>query len=165
MDTRRECLDHLFRFVQSGNIDEAAVAGGTILAYLATLEGKTVQLAALARLREDLTKRLEKSGVSEDAEDRHIAIEDALAKAHATLQKSSGGSLSPGKAALRLDGFQIAWRAQGRDRARKLWTSSSRGEPCVQTHCVCEGFLCPYRFRPLDLHCPDRPATQFLTTR
>jgi hypothetical protein len=64
------------------------VAGGTILAYLATLEGKTVQLAALARLREDLTKRLEKTGVSEEAEDRHIAIEDALAKAHATLQKS-----------------------------------------------------------------------------
>ena len=88
MDTRRECLDHLFRFVQSGNIDEAAVAGGTILAYLATLEGKTVQLAALARLREELTKRLEKTGVSDEAEDRHIAIEDALAKAHATLQKS-----------------------------------------------------------------------------
>ena len=54
----------------------------------ATLEGKTVQLAALARLREDLTKRLEKTGVSDEAEDRHIAIEDALAKAHATLQKS-----------------------------------------------------------------------------
>ena len=88
MDTRRECLDHLVRFVQSGNIDEAAVAGGTILAYLATLEGKTVQLAALARLREELAKRLEKTGVSDEAEDRHIAIEDALAKAHATLQKS-----------------------------------------------------------------------------
>ena len=71
MDTRQECLNHLFRFVQSGNIDEAAVAGGTILAYLATLEGKTVQLAALARLREELTKRLEKTGVADEAEDRH----------------------------------------------------------------------------------------------
>ena len=88
MDTRQECLDHLVRFVQSGNIDEAAVAGGTILAYLATLEGKTVQLTALSRLQKHLTKLLEKTGVSEEAEDRHVAIEDALAKAHATFQKS-----------------------------------------------------------------------------
>jgi hypothetical protein len=88
MDKRQECLDHLFRFVQSGSIDEAAVAGGTILAYLATLEGKTAQLAALARLQGDLTKLLEKTAVSEEAEDRHVAIEDALAKARATLQNS-----------------------------------------------------------------------------
>ena len=95
MDTRRECLDHLFRFVQSGNIDEAAVAGGTILAYLATLEGKTIQLAALARLREDLTKRLEKTGASEEAEDRHIAIEDALAKAHRYISEVVSESFRP----------------------------------------------------------------------
>jgi hypothetical protein len=86
MNTRDECLDHLFKFVQSGNIDEAAVAGGTILAYLATLDGKNAQLAALARLQQDLSKRLDKAGVSEEAEDRHVAIEDALATARATLE-------------------------------------------------------------------------------
>ena len=59
MDTREECLDHLFRFVQSGDIDQAAVAAGTALAYLATLESKASQLAALARLQKDLAHRSE----------------------------------------------------------------------------------------------------------
>jgi hypothetical protein len=88
MDTREECLDHLQKFVVSGNIDQAAAAAGTILAYLATLEGKSAQLAALGRLQKDLASRLG-SGVSGEAEDRHVALEDALGKARATLESKS----------------------------------------------------------------------------
>ena len=88
MNTREECLRHLIKFVLTGDIDQAAVATGTIVAYLATLEGKTAQLAAIGRLQTDLTKRLKGEEVSGDAEDRHIAIEDALAKARATLEKA-----------------------------------------------------------------------------
>ena len=85
MDTREECLDHLEKFILSGDIDQAAAAAGTILAYLATLEGKSAQLAALGRLQKDLGSRLG-NGVSGEAEDRHVAIEDALAKTRATLE-------------------------------------------------------------------------------
>ena len=88
MDTRRECLDHLFRFVQSGNIDEAAVAGGTILAYLATLKGKDGPTCCFGASARGIGEAAGEDRVSDEAEDRHIAIEDALAKAHATLQKS-----------------------------------------------------------------------------
>jgi len=89
MDTREECLDHLIKFIQSGDIDQAAAAAGTILAYVATLEGKPAQLAALGRLQRDLTGRLEALRISGDAEDRHVTIEDALAKARATLEAKS----------------------------------------------------------------------------
>jgi hypothetical protein len=87
MDTREECLDHLLKFIQSG--DQAAAAAGTILAYVATLDGKPAQLAALVRLQSDLTGSLEALRISGDAEDRHVAIEDALAKARATLESKS----------------------------------------------------------------------------
>ncbi len=86
MDTREECLDHLLRFVQSGDIDQVAVAAGAAVAYLATLEGKTAQTAALRRLRADLATLTEEAGISEDAEDRHVAIDDALTKACATIE-------------------------------------------------------------------------------
>jgi hypothetical protein len=89
MDTREECLDHLLKFIQSGNIDQAAAAAGTILAYVATLEGTPAQLAALGRLQKDLTSRLGTVPISGDAEDRHVAIEDALTKARATLESKS----------------------------------------------------------------------------
>jgi hypothetical protein len=89
MDTREECMDHLLKFIQNGDIDQAAAAAGTILAYVATLEGKPAQLAALVRLQRDLTGRLESLRISGEAEDRHVAIEDALAKARATLESKS----------------------------------------------------------------------------
>ena len=89
MDTREECLDHLFRFVQSGDIDQAAIAAGTALAYLATLEGKIAQTTAIRRLRSDLASLIEEAKVSGDAEDRHVAIEDALTKACATIEGKS----------------------------------------------------------------------------
>ncbi len=89
MDAREECLDHLLRFVQSGDIDQAAVAAGTALAYLATLEGKNAQTAALRRLRSDLASLTEEARISGEAEDRHIAIEDALTKACATIEGTS----------------------------------------------------------------------------
>ena len=89
MDTREECLDHLLRFVESGDVDQVAVAAGTALAYLATLDGKNAQTAALRRLRTDLASVTEKARVSGDAEDRHIAIEDALTKACAALEGKS----------------------------------------------------------------------------
>ena len=89
MDTREECLDHLLRFVESGDVDQVAVAAGTALAYLATLDGKNAQTAALRRLRTDLARVTEKARVSGDAEDRHIAIEDALTKACAALEGKS----------------------------------------------------------------------------
>ena len=89
MDTREECLDHLLRFVQSGDVDQVAVAAGTALAYLATLDGKNAQTAALRRLRMDLASLTEKARISGDAEDRHIAIEDALTKACATIESKS----------------------------------------------------------------------------
>ena len=89
MDTREECLDHLLRFVQSGNIDQAAVAAGIALAYLATLEGKNAQTAALRRLQADLASVTQQAGVSGDAEERHVAIDDALTKACATIESKS----------------------------------------------------------------------------
>ena len=89
MDTREECLDHLFRFVQNGDIDQAAVAAGTALAYLATLDGKNAPTAALRRLRSDLASLVEEAKVSGEAEDRHVAIEDALTKACATIEGKS----------------------------------------------------------------------------
>ena len=89
MDAREECLDHLLRFVQSGDIDQAAVAAGTALAYLATLEGKAAQTAALRRLQADLGSLIQQAGVSEEAEDRHVAIDDALMKACATIEGKS----------------------------------------------------------------------------
>ena len=89
MDTREECLDHLLKFIQSGDIDQGAAAAGTILAYVATIDGKPAQLAALVRLQRDLTSRLETLRISGDAEDRHVTIEDALAKARATLEAKS----------------------------------------------------------------------------
>jgi CO dehydrogenase/acetyl-CoA synthase epsilon subunit len=88
MNTREECLDHLIKFVLRGDIEQAAVAAGTIVAYLATLEGKPAQLAAIDRLQKDLTKGLKGAEVRGDAEDRHVDIEDALAKARATLEKA-----------------------------------------------------------------------------
>jgi argininosuccinate lyase len=89
MDTREECLDHLLRFVQSGDIDQVAVAAGTALAYLATLDGKNAQIAALRRLRSDLASLTAGARISGQAEDRHVAIEDALTKACATLEGKS----------------------------------------------------------------------------
>jgi hypothetical protein len=89
MDPREECLDHLLQFVQSGDIDQAAVAAGTALAYLATLDGKTQQTAALRRLRSDLANLIEDGSISGEAEDRHVAIEDALTKACAAIEGNS----------------------------------------------------------------------------
>ena len=88
MDTRQECLEHLFIFIQSGNIDKAASAAGTMLAYLAKLESQTAQLAALRRLQDELTDRCATARISDEAEDRHIAIEDAIAKARSALEKT-----------------------------------------------------------------------------
>ena len=89
MDTREECLDHLLKFVQSGDIEQAAAAAGTVVAYLTTLESKTAQLAALARIQKDLASRSDAAGVSGEAEDRHVAIEDALTKMRATLESQA----------------------------------------------------------------------------
>jgi argininosuccinate lyase len=86
MDTREECLDHLLRFVQSGDIAQAAVAAGTALAYLATLESTSAQAAAIRRLRADLASLTQEVELSGEAEDRHVAIEDALTKACVTIE-------------------------------------------------------------------------------
>ena len=89
MDTREECLDHLLRFVQSGDIDQVAAAAGTALAYLATLEGKAAQAAAIRRLRSDLASLIDEANPSGEAEERHVAIEDALTKACSTIESKS----------------------------------------------------------------------------
>src|SRR5215204_42227 len=75
---REECLRLLTEFVQSGDIHQGATAAGMILGYLATLEGWEAQLTALDDLRRTLTSEFEQAGVSGSAEERHVAVEDAL---------------------------------------------------------------------------------------
>ncbi len=87
MTDQEECLRLLFDFVQNGEVEQAAEAAGTILAYLATLGSTQAQLAALEQLRSELESQCE--GVTGPAEDRHVAVEDALDHARSTLASKS----------------------------------------------------------------------------
>jgi hypothetical protein len=59
-----------------------------ILAYLTTIEDRRDQLAALDDLRTTLHSDFEEAGVSGSAEERHVAVEDALDKARKALASS-----------------------------------------------------------------------------
>ena len=82
------CLRHLAAFVRDGDIGQASTAAGSIVAYLATLQETDAQLAALDKMQEELGKRIERSGISGEAEDRHVAVEDAIEQARAALDKT-----------------------------------------------------------------------------
>jgi hypothetical protein len=77
-------------FIQTGEPEQAGTAAGTILAFLTTLEGSDAQLTALNDLRLNLESRCESAGISGPAQDRHIAVEDAIDQARITLEKNSG---------------------------------------------------------------------------
>ncbi|WP_407531127.1 hypothetical protein [Methylobacterium oryzisoli] len=86
MTTRTECLDLLLEFVQSGKVEQAATAAGTILAYLASLPDLQAQVLALDDLQGELAERCASLAISDEAEDRHIAIEDVIGQARGTLK-------------------------------------------------------------------------------
>lgn len=70
---------------RGGDIQQASTAAGSIVAYLATLDGAQPQLEALDKLQEELVNRLERRGISGEAEDRHFAVDDAIEQARSTL--------------------------------------------------------------------------------
>ena len=86
-DPLEACLRHLVAFVRSGDISQAGTAVGSIVAYLAKLEGTDAQLTALDKLQEELVLRIERATISGEAEDRHIAVDDAIEQARATLDE------------------------------------------------------------------------------
>lgn len=85
MSDRENCLHLLTEFVRSGDIAQAATAGAMIVAHLTTLESRHAQLAALEDLRVTLRRGFEKAGIAGSAEERHVALEDALDQARKTL--------------------------------------------------------------------------------
>lgn len=85
MTEREECLRLTMEFVQSGDIDKATAAVGTILAYIATLDGSDTQLAALDDLHLNLANRCNGVELSDEAQDRHVAVEDAIEQARSSL--------------------------------------------------------------------------------
>ena len=87
MNDRDKCLRLLTEFVQSGDIHQGATAAGMILGYLATLDGWDAQLTALDDLRRTLTSEFEQAGVSGSAEERHVAVEDALDQTRKAIAK------------------------------------------------------------------------------
>lgn len=91
-DQREECLRLLVEFVQTGDIDQAATATGTILAYLNRHEGVAAQAAALEDLETGLAERCEQNNISGPSEDRHVAIEDAMEKMRTTLEAQSAAT-------------------------------------------------------------------------
>jgi hypothetical protein len=89
MTNRAECLHLLFEFVQSGDVEQAGTAAGTIIGYVSTLDGLEAQVAALDDLRANLTSRCEAVGILGEAEDRHEMVEDAMEQARRTLENRS----------------------------------------------------------------------------
>ncbi len=89
MTDRAECLRLLSEFVQSGDVEQAGTAAGTIIAYVSTLDSLEAQVAALDDLRANLMSRCEAVGISGDAEDRHEMVEDAMEQARSTLENQS----------------------------------------------------------------------------
>ena len=85
MIARAECLDLLLEFIQSGDIDEAAKAGGTLIAYFSSLPGTDAQLAAMDDFRSELARRCREDGVSGEAEERHVVVEDVIEQARSTI--------------------------------------------------------------------------------
>ena len=85
MSDRENCLRLLTEFVCSGDIAQAARAGAMIVAHLTTLDDKKEQLAALEDLRAALQTDFEEVGLSGSAEERHVAVEDALDQARLAL--------------------------------------------------------------------------------
>jgi hypothetical protein len=85
MSDRENCLRFLTEFVHSGDIGQAATAGAMIDAYLTTLKDSEAQLAALEDLRATLQSNVEAASVSGSAEERHVAVEDALDRARLAL--------------------------------------------------------------------------------
>jgi hypothetical protein len=83
MSDREECLRVLTDFIRSGDIGQGAPPPEMILAYLNPLENSE-RLEALEALRETLASDL-KAGVSGSAEERHVAVEDALDQACRTV--------------------------------------------------------------------------------
>ena len=88
MTDRDECLRLLQEFVRSGNIEEAAAATGTVVAYLAKFGGTDAQLAAMDDLRVELASRCREAGISGGAEERHVVVEDAIEQARSTLERA-----------------------------------------------------------------------------
>ncbi len=84
-----DCLHLLLEFVHRGDIGQAGIAAGTILAYLTKLDGKEAQLAAIRDLRVDLSSRCESEGVSGLGEARHVAVENALEQASIALEREA----------------------------------------------------------------------------
>ena len=85
MTEREECLRLTMEFVQSGDINKATAAVGTILAYIATLNEPDTQLAALDDLRLNLANRCKGIELSDEAQDRHVAVEDAIEQSRSSL--------------------------------------------------------------------------------
>jgi hypothetical protein len=88
MVDRAKCLDLCLEFIRSGNIEEAAKAGGTLVAYFSTLPGTGAQLAAMDDFRSELAKRCRDAGFSGEAEERHIVVEDVIEQARSTLKRA-----------------------------------------------------------------------------
>ena len=85
MSDRENCLRRLTEFVHTGDIANAASAAAMIVAHLTTLSDRQAQLAALEDLRAALESGLGEAGASGSAEERHVAVEDALDQARKTL--------------------------------------------------------------------------------
>jgi len=76
------------RCVRTGDIANAASAGAMIVAHLTTLEDRHAQIAALEDLRATLESDFQKADIAGPAEERHVAVEDALDQARKTLAVS-----------------------------------------------------------------------------
>ena len=85
MSDRENCLRLLTEFVRTGDIANAASAGAMIVAHLTTLEDRHAQIAALEDLRATLESDFQKADIAGPAEERHVAVEDALDQARKTL--------------------------------------------------------------------------------
>jgi hypothetical protein len=89
-DPAEACLLHLVAFIRTGDIKQASTAAGAVVAYLATLEGQDSHLAALDELQVELVKRVERTGITDEAEDRHVAVDDAIEQARTALDSTPG---------------------------------------------------------------------------
>ncbi|AWN43201.1 hypothetical protein [Methylobacterium durans] len=86
MTDREESQRLLMEFIDGGDASQAAAAAGTIVAFVAKIDGPAAQIAALNELRLALANQCKTRDLSGEAEDRHVIIEDAIEKAMNGLQ-------------------------------------------------------------------------------
>lgn len=86
----KDSLPLLIEFIVRGDVGQVASAAATVLAHVARLDRVDDQIEALDGLRTDLVNQCDALGLTGGAQDRHVAVEDAIEQAIDALRKGGG---------------------------------------------------------------------------